>query len=57
MVAMVVGQKSLFLPEFFEKIYQQDYPKEHIFLHVTVQNVTKYEYVRSIVAAWKKEYR
>lgn len=57
MIAVVVGKQSLFLPEFFEKIHKQDYPKEHIFLHVTVQNATKYEFVKSIVTPWSNEYR
>ena len=57
MLSVIIGKKPLFLPEFFEKIYQLDYPKDKLFLYVVVQNITKYHYVKESLRLWKNEYR
>ena len=57
MLSVIIGKKPLFLPEFFEKIYQLDYPKDKLFLYVIVQNITKYHYVKESLRLWKNEYR
>jgi hypothetical protein len=57
MFAITVADKTLFLPEFFDKLYAQDYPKNNIFIHIAVQNITKVEYVRNLIKPWTKEYR
>ena len=57
MLALVIGPQPLFLPEFLQKIHNIDYPKNQLFLHVTVQNATKYYYVKEVINSWKNEYR
>ena len=57
MLALIVGKRPLFLPEFLQKVYDLDYPKDHLFIHVTIQNATKYHYVKEVMNKWKQEYR
>ena len=57
MLALIVGKSPLFLPEFLQKVYDLDYPKDHLFIHVTIQNATKYHYVKEVMRKWKQEYR
>ncbi len=44
----------MFLEEFFQKIQHLDYPKNHIHVYVTVQNVTKMDFVKASVKQWSK---
>ena len=57
MLALIVGKSPLFLPEFLQKVYNLDYPKDHLFIHVTIQNATKYHYVKEVMSIWKQEYK
>ena len=57
MLAIVVGEKSLFLPEFFQKIQGLEYPKEHLFVHITVQNSTQYHYIKLLTKQWNTQYK
>ena len=57
MLALIVGKSPLFLPEFLQKIYNLDYPKDHLFIHVTIQNATKYHYVKEVMSKWTQEYK
>ena len=57
MLALIVGKSPLFLQEFFQKVYDLDYPKDHLFIHVTIQNATKYHYVKEVMSNWKQEYK
>ena len=56
MVAVTIGPKSLFLDEFFQKLHDLSYPKDKIFLHISVQNSTKFDYVRILTDSWRQEY-
>ena len=57
LIAVTIGKQSLFLEEFFEKLYQLDYPKKRTFLHIAIQNRTKYHYVSLYTQQWRNEYR
>ena len=57
MLAITVGEKSLFVPEFFQKIQDLDYPQSNLFVHITVQNSTQYHYIKLLTDPWKSTYQ
>ena len=57
MLAITVGEKSLFVPEFFQKIQDLDYPKSSLFVHIAVQNSTQYHYIKLLTDPWKSTYK
>ena len=57
MIAVTFGKDFLFLPEFLQTLENLDYPKEHICLHITVQNSTKYDFIKSTINSWRPKYQ
>ena len=57
MIAITINQRPLFLPEFFEKIYNLNYPKDHVSLHISVQNGTIYSEIKALMKPWSSEYK
>ena len=57
MIAVTFGKQLLFLPEFLKSLENLDYPKQHICLHITVQNATKYDLIKSTINSWKPKYK
>ena len=57
MIAVTFGKDFLFLSEFLQTLENLDYPKEHICLHITVQNSTKYDFIKSTINSWRPKYQ
>ena len=57
LITVTVVKQALFLPEFFDKLQNLKYPKSHIFLHVVVQNGTKFDYVKLLLEPVKSQYK
>ena len=57
MIAITFDKNALFLQEFLQSLENLDYPKEKIYLHLTVQNATKYDLIKSSIKSLKPLYK